>query len=353
MNGLIRRKADIYRFSLQNPVTHGSSAQAFLDAAGTPLLVLDRELTVTFANMAFRELFAVTAEQAVGRRLADLGGGSWDIPDLMLKLRAVIPEATPFKGLRIEGEFAGLGHRVLKLEARGIKSEGFDAAVDAAARIVLTVEDLTEAVAADRHKDLLVSEMAHRIKNSLSVIAAFVTVEISRGLAPCREGYRAMQTRLAAVASLYDMISRSSAFGPVDMRTYLKGIAGGLRAGFVGEGGNIQVAVDADPLKIDPNHAVSVGLLVNELATNAIKHAFPSAGGRIILGFRRHAGELALSVRDDGVGLDASPGQLENAGLGMRFVDAFVQQLRGTLTRESGSGGTSVTVRLPASILAE
>ena len=58
-------------------------------------------------------------------------------------------------------------------------------------------------------------------------------------------------------------------------------------------------------------------------------------------------------MRDDGVGLDAPAGQLENAGLGMRFVDAFVQQLRGTLTRQSGSGGTAVTVRLPASILAE
>jgi two-component sensor histidine kinase len=115
---------------------------------------------------------------------------------------------------------------------------------------------VTAVVAADRHKDLLVAEMAHRIKNSLSVIGAFLSLEISRGLAPCRESYRAMQTRLAAVASLYDLIARSNAFGPVDMRTYLSGIGNGLRASLLGQDGAIQIAVDAEPLSIGADHAV-------------------------------------------------------------------------------------------------
>lgn len=106
-------------------------------------------------------------------------------------------------------------------------------------------EDVTEARLLERHRDLLAAELAHRIKNSLTVITAFVSHEIRRAAEPCIPGYQAMQVRISAVAQLYDVISRSAALGPVPMEAYLNGIAGSLRASLSGEGSQIDVSVVA------------------------------------------------------------------------------------------------------------
>lgn len=161
-----------------------------------------------------------------------------------------------------------------------------------------------------------------------------------------------MQNRINAVASLYDVIAQSSAFGPVDISTYLTGIGNNLGSSLLGPETAIRVQVDAEPFQIGADHAVPIGLLVNELATNAVKYAFPNGKGVITLGFRKRDGELTLSVEDDGVGLDKAVGNEGGSGMGTRFVDAFVRQIGGTLARASGSTGTSITVRLPSSILA-
>lgn len=322
-------------------------ARAIVDTIRDPLLVLDGELTIVMASRSFVRVFGDAADAVAGRKLGELKQGRWDRSALRVQLERLIQDAKPIEGFTVEDDFPGLGPRIFKLDARRI-----DPSADHSGRILLVFEDVTKAVAADRHKDLLAAELAHRIKNSLSVISGLLTLESRRGLSPCRERYQAMQTRLAAVASLYDLIARSNAFGPVDMRTYLTGIAGGLRASLLDREGTIEIAVDAEPLTINGDHAVSVGLLVNELVTNAIKHAFPLGRGRIVLGFHRREGELTLSVQDDGVGLDAVAGQSPEAGLGMRFVDAFVQQIGGRLLRDSAPTGTTVTVRLPVSILA-
>ena len=93
-----------------------------------------------------------------------------------------------------------------------------------------------------------------------------------------------------------------------------------------------------------------VGLVVNELATNAIKYAFPAGRGRVSISFERRDGEVALRVADDGVGLGKSP-HAGGAGMGSRFVDAFVRQLGGTLATAAGENGSTFTIRLPLSVV--
>ncbi|WP_247749267.1 sensor histidine kinase [Rhizobium sp. L245/93] len=90
-------------------------------------------------------------------------------------------------------------------------------------------------------------------------------------------------------------------------------------------------------------------MIANELATNAIKHAFPKGRGEINLGFHRRDGEVTLTVSDNGSGLAS---KVEGSGLGSRFVEAFVKQLGGTLATANSPKGTTFTVRLPTSILA-
>jgi two-component sensor histidine kinase len=154
-----------------------------------------------------------------------------------------------------------------------------------------------------------------------------------------------MQARIGAIAQLYDLISQSSRGRTVVVDTYLREIARAMSASLVGNKPGIEIAVKAEPLEIDSDRAVPFGLLVNELATNAIKHAFADGKGHVVLGVEQIDDEVVLTVADDGAGIKdkISSNNLEKRG--SDFVAIFVRQLGGTLTR-SGSEGTGTIVRI-------
>ncbi len=256
-------------------------------------------------------------------------------------------DSAAFSGFEVEDDFPGLGHRIFKLNAREIYRAG-----NHVGRLLVAFEDVTEARLLERHRDILAAELAHRIKNSLQIIASFVAFELRDAPEPCVEGYQSMQTRIGAIAQLYDLISRSAAFGPVRVGDYLEGIAATLSSSLLGEASKIRIRVEAEPLAVPAEHAVTFGLIVNELATNAVKYAFPDGEGQIVLGFGHRDGEVVLTVSDDGIGLAAASTGSTGSNLGSRFVDAFTRQLGGKLAKASGTGGSTFTVRLPSSILA-
>src|SRR5476649_656291 len=121
---------------------------------------------------------------------------------------------------------------------------------------------------------------------------------------PCVQGYKAMQARIVAIAQLYDLTSQSSRGRTVAVDAYLGEIAKAMSASLIGNNSGIEITVEAEPLDIDSDRAVPLGLLVNELATNAIKHAFPNGTGHIVLGVERVGNEIVLSVSDAGVGME-------------------------------------------------
>jgi two-component sensor histidine kinase len=319
--------------------------QTIVDTVRDPLVILDSDMRIVTASRNFILMFGERADNVVGQRLEDLKQGQWDVAALRALLDHVVPDDRPFDDFLLEDEFPKLGHRIFKLYARKIHIPG-----NRGTQLLLVFEDATRETLFDRHRDVLAAELAHRIKNSLQVISSFVAYEIRRAADPCVEGYRAMQARIGAVAELYDVIAKSSAFGPVQVEAYLEGIASSIRSSLLGQDSGIEITVDAEPLTIVADHAVPLGLMVNELATNAIKYAFPTGAGRITLGFQRRDGEVTLTVEDNGIGLSATS---SGSGLGSRFLDAFATQLGGTLAKASAESGTTFIVRLPATVLAE
>jgi two-component sensor histidine kinase len=323
---------------------HERLALTVVDTARDPLVILDEAMRIVDASRNFRLMFAGGADDVAGLRLEDLMEGQWDVAALRARLERVVPDDRPFDDFLIEDDFPGLGRRIFKLNARKLSAPG-----NGVRQLLLVFEDATRATMFDRQRDILAVELAHRIKNSLQVISSFVSFELRRAAEPCLDGFRAMQARIGAVAELYDVIARSSAFGPVDAPAYLEGIASSIRASLIGAHSRIRIAVDAEPCRILADQAVPFGLIVNELATNAIKYAFPKGEGHIILGFHRRDGEVALTVADDGVGMGPTGA---GDGMGSRFIDAFARQLGGKLAKASADTGTTFIVRLPLTILA-
>src|SRR3546814_458753 len=195
-------------------------AQSIVDTVRDPLVVLDLDMTVVTASRAFLKLFGVASEEIVGRRLRDLDQGQWDVAALRELLEHVVPDSEAIRGFEVEDEFPGLGRRIFKLDAREIPATG-----NQAGRLLVAFEDVTEARLLERHKDILAAELSHRIKNSLQIIASFVHFELRDAPEPCIEGYQSMETRISAIAQLYDLITRSEAFGSVQVEEYRDGMA--------------------------------------------------------------------------------------------------------------------------------
>ena len=239
--------------------------------------------------------------------------------------------------------FPGLGRRVFNLNARKISQPG-----NHAHRMLLVFEDITDRKQRERDALSLTNEISHRIKNNLQIIVGLIAYEARWTAAPCVQGYKAMQARIGAIAQLYDLISQSSRGRTVAVDAYLREIAKTMSASLLGNTSGIKIEVKAEPLEIDPDRAVPFGLLVNELATNAIKHAFPGGTGRVVLSVEQVGDQIELTVADDGVGMKDKDSAKIPEKRGSDYVAIFVRQLGGTIV-PSGSEepGTIIKIRLP------
>jgi two-component sensor histidine kinase len=200
---------------------------------------------------------------------------------------------------------------------------------------------------------VLTKEIAHRVKNNLQITVALIALEAKSAAAPCVGGYRAMQARIGAIAELYDLISQTSDGQVIALDAYLREIARTMSESLLESTSGIKIEVKAEALEIDPVRAVPFGLLVNELATNAIKHAFPHGKGRILLSAERVGEQIELTVADDGVGMKDKYLARISEKHGSDYVAIFVRQIGGTIAISTAAGtGTIARVRLPLLVAA-
>jgi PAS domain S-box-containing protein len=317
--------------------------QSIVDTIRDPLVVLENDMTIVTASKAFLTIFGITQAETHGRRISELGQHQWDVPALRHLMDKVLPENKPIENFEIEDVFPGLGRRVFNLNARKISQPG-----NHAHRMLLVFEDITDRKQRERDAQMLTNEISHRIKNNLQIVVGLIGYEAHRTAAPCVQGYRAMQTRIGAIAQLYDLISQSSRGRTIAVDAYLREIAKSMSASLLADASGIKIEVEAEALDMDPERAVPFGLLVNELATNAIKHAFPGGIGRVVLGVERIGDKIELTVADDGIGMKEKDLAKISEKRGSDYVNIFVRQLGGTIVA-SGSErtGTIVSVRLP------
>jgi PAS domain S-box-containing protein len=314
------------------------------------ILVLEPDLTIRFANRSFCQTFAVAPEHTVGRKLYEIGDGQWDIPKLRNSLETIISGRKTIEAFEVEYFFSSIGRRIMVLDARKVYRPGNEIQ-----QILLTIEDVTERVTLEREHaaaheriGMLLRELTHRVKNSLQLIASMVWIEARNHKSG--EGKAALERvshRITALGQLYSQLSKADTVEAVDAATYLDELCRDLIASVHKEGGaSIVLKTDIESELLPTGRAIAIGLIVNELVTNAVKYAFPGeAKGTVVVTLKRAAEELRLTVADDGQGLDP---QRADSGLGGRLVDGFAQQLGGQVERKSDSQGTAVHLILPS-----
>jgi len=312
------------------------------------LLVLEPDLTIRFANRSFCSTFAVAPQDTVGRKLYELGNGQWDIPKLRTALETIVSGHTTIEAFEVDHVFPSIGRRVMVLNARKVHHPG-----NSTQRILLAIEDVTERAQLERERAAaherilaLMQELVHRVKNNLQFIAAMVSIEARRHKRG--QGKAALERvlhRVEALGALYAKLQAADTVEAIDAATYLDGLCRDLVASVENSGPAISLKTDIESELLPTERAIPIGLIVNELVTNAIKYAFPpNTQGTVLVTFKREPGGLRLTVADNGRGVDP---KRADSGLGGRLVEGFAEQLGGQLERESGSQGTTVRLILP------
>ena len=189
-----------------------------------------------------------------------------------------------------------------------------------------------------RHATMLRKEVDHRVKNSLQSLTALARIRRKRLTSPeAIHELETMQIRLEAVSTLHELLYRADAGGNVDLAAYLRQIADFLQSS-APEG--VKITLDATPIRVTSQQAVSVGTLVNEFVTNSFKHAFPgaAAGDVRITQTVEPDGMVHVSCADNGVGVRAKRSKA-GTGIGLQIAEVCCMELQTRLTFDRSGPG--------------
>ena len=203
-----------------------------------------------------------------------------------------------------------------------------------------------------KEKQVLLQEVHHRVKNNLQVISSLLNLQAAKVADPhVRNVLRDSQSRVRSIALLHEGLYQSEDLARIDMATYVNNLVATLARTY-GDASTARVVAEIDHVFLGVDAAIPCGLIVNELVTNALKHAFPAplsadaALGEIRIEMHRHAEDVILTVRDNGAGYSGAVDPGKGGSLGLTLVRNLCRQISGNLTFDN-QAGARCTVTFP------
>jgi two-component sensor histidine kinase len=189
-------------------------------------------------------------------------------------------------------------------------------------------------------KEALLREVHHRVKNNLQVISSLLSMQANQADPKTAALLRDSMIRVRSMAVLHERLYASENFSHIDLSIYFKEMIKDLEKTYAPvQGGQIKVECICDPIFVSIEKAIPCGLLVNEVITNAFKHAFPHAHGEIGLKLKQNKGKVALEVFDTGIGLPETAALNGAETIGLKLISLLARQLDAELSikRERGT----------------
>lgn len=323
-----------------------------VEAEPDSVLVVDSAGVITRANQMAEQMFGYTRAELVGAPVEILIPAS-------ARTQHVHDRAAYMKEPRMRP--MGIG-----LDLRARRKDGSEFPVDimlspfkgngSGGRLVRTVvRDITERREAEEKakevlkKEILLKEIHHRVKNNLQVVSSLLNLQ-SRHVADRRAKDMLLecQDRVRSMALIHEKFYLSDDIARVDISDYLRDLTGHLFRTYGVDAGRIRLHVEAARVPLSMDTAIPCGLIVNELVTNALKHAFAQGrSGEVRVELHAESdGRMVLTVQDDGVGLPKEMDLLQARTFGLQLVHTMARQMEGEVNVESSDGvGSRIRIR--------
>jgi two-component sensor histidine kinase len=198
-----------------------------------------------------------------------------------------------------------------------------------------------------QEKQILLQEIHHRVKNNLQLVASLLELR-SRGMEnqAAKEAFKDSIGRIRSMALLHEKMYGSNIVGKVNFAEYLKSLFEPLAEALSNEI-PINFVVDSDHFMIDLNRAIPLGLILNELLTNSLKHGFSSSESpQILIKIRTNMDKVCMVVADNGVGLPAGMDLYTSESFGFKIVRLLIEQIEGQIQIQNANG-TVFEITLP------
>jgi two-component sensor histidine kinase len=244
-------------------------------------------------------------------------------------------------------------NRMVKRKTAELRRELFERQM-AEKELLASDQQLRQSLA---EKESLLKEIHHRVKNNLQIVSSLLYLQEAymkdeKGVEILRES----QNRIKSMALIHEQLYGSEDLARIDFGRYIQGLTTTLLDAYGIDPGRIRLNVRTDDIALGVDMAVPCGLIINELVSNALKHAFPpDASGTIEITIRNvDAGRMEIVVADDGIGLAGFPADGDKQSLGLRLIDTLTNQLDGTLAVATENGTRfSIILKVPQHVQKE
>lgn len=213
--------------------------------------------------------------------------------------------------------------------------------------VLSSIIDITERIVANdklkqalNEKEILLKEVYHRVKNNLQVVSSMINLQarnVKHDLA--RDLLQQSADRVKSMALLHEKLYQSKDLTRIDFKAYVHSLVGYLMFGYGDSPARIQIGLQIEDVFLDVDTAIPCGLIINELLSNALKHAFPdNLAGRVDISFRHDQNECVLEIADNGIGFPPGLDFKKSSLLGLQLVTTLTNQLLGRITLDRNQG---------------
>lgn len=307
-----------------------------------------KEGTYLDINPAMETIFQFEKEKVIGRRTDEFK--AWSNPEQIQRLNAVYQQNGRLAGERMSVKHPdGKHYEVLVFsQAMDISGERFVLWINLDVTKILDIEGrLAKSL---EEKDVLLKELQHRVKNTLAIISGLLNLEsfkVENELA--KQSFLNAQSRIMSMSKVYENLYQSEDLESVDLRKYIEDLVYSLHDIFVLNPSKIKFDVKLDDIRLDLKRTLPLGLILNELLTNALKYAYPNdTSGDIRIQLTQSNDHIQLTVGDDGVGLPESVNIEKGNHFGYELIRSLTSQLKGVFSSVSKKGeGLNIIISFP------
>lgn len=312
--------------------------RAIIESARDAIFIKDKDLVYTMANPALARLFGKTIDEITGRK-------DREIFDLKTALEIEADDHKVLNGETIENERTiEMGDRIIVSNSIKVPLRSADGEIIGLCGIA---RDITERRRVDEQirsslaeKETLLKEIHHRVKNNLQIISSLLNLQ-TRYIQdePALELFNESQNRVKSMALIHEKLYNSRDFSSIDFSDYIRSLASDLFRSYDALSRSVSFKLDVRDVHLNIERAIPCGLIINELISNALKHAFHDMPeGELAVQFNPLNGRYLLSVRDNGVGMPPRFDWRNTRTLGMQLVMSLVEQLGGEISLENKNG---------------